>query len=258
MKTMRPSAAQPQPRSAAFTPLHPPKHPGRGMLHWRSSTGSVKRRKRRAPMRPGYPAACEQYGALQCGGKHGAFTLKLRRLKGNLLFADGRVEERNNPGLAPANNQFPETAVLVLPSVLVPPLLKSPATPVPPGPAAASGAGQASPAGSAPIVATRPQGAATPPAWSTAGARAPGQALKTNLDRHAADRPTSRTHAKVEGQDLGTLPPAQRLGSVATEPATQNSWAAYLLLWMLLAALVGLALRQRLRATGKRATRSRR
>ncbi len=38
-------------RSAAFTPLHRPKHPGPGMILWRSSTRSLKRRKRRAPTR---------------------------------------------------------------------------------------------------------------------------------------------------------------------------------------------------------------
>ncbi len=36
-------------RSAAFTPLHRPKPPGRGFLLWAGSTRGVKRRKRRAP-----------------------------------------------------------------------------------------------------------------------------------------------------------------------------------------------------------------
>jgi prepilin-type N-terminal cleavage/methylation domain-containing protein/prepilin-type processing-associated H-X9-DG protein len=44
------------------------------------------------------------------------WTEELHRFKGNMLFADGRVEERNTPGLRPALNQEPRTANLGVPS----------------------------------------------------------------------------------------------------------------------------------------------
>ncbi len=59
------SAAKPQPRSAAFTPLHAPntaapkEHSGRWVLR------QVKRRKRRAPVRPASFAGCERSRTLQ-------------------------------------------------------------------------------------------------------------------------------------------------------------------------------------------------
>ncbi len=45
------------------------------------------------------------------------WTSELHEFKGNLLFADGRVEERNTPGLTAAKDQYPSTADIVLPSV---------------------------------------------------------------------------------------------------------------------------------------------
>ena len=45
------------------------------------------------------------------------WTAELHRFKGNLLFADGHVEQINSPGLVSTRNQIPLTADLVLPSV---------------------------------------------------------------------------------------------------------------------------------------------
>lgn len=45
------------------------------------------------------------------------WTYELHRFKGNLLFADGRVEERNTPGLIASGNQASVVADLALPTV---------------------------------------------------------------------------------------------------------------------------------------------
>lgn len=45
------------------------------------------------------------------------WTRDLHQFKGNLLFADGRVEEVNSPGLVATRNQLPSVADLVLPSI---------------------------------------------------------------------------------------------------------------------------------------------
>jgi len=44
------------------------------------------------------------------------WTRELHEFKGNLLFSDGRVEEKNNPELASALNQAPAVADLALPT----------------------------------------------------------------------------------------------------------------------------------------------
>ncbi len=43
------------------------------------------------------------------------WTEELHLFKGNLLFSDGRVEEKNTPGLIAVNSQSPPTALLALP-----------------------------------------------------------------------------------------------------------------------------------------------
>ena len=45
------------------------------------------------------------------------WTLELHRFKGNLLFADGHVEQINSPSLVSLRNQMPLTADLALPSI---------------------------------------------------------------------------------------------------------------------------------------------
>ena len=45
------------------------------------------------------------------------WTRELHQFKGNLLMSDGRVEEKNNPGLAPTANQLPAVAAFALPTV---------------------------------------------------------------------------------------------------------------------------------------------
>ncbi len=71
------SPAQPQPRSAAFTPLHgastaaPNEHSAALVVR------PVRRRKRRAPMRPGSFAACEQSATSRCSAAKWAGVLGL-------------------------------------------------------------------------------------------------------------------------------------------------------------------------------------
>ncbi len=57
------------------------------------------------------------------------WTEELHRFKGNLLFSDGRVEEKNSPGLRLANNESPSRADLALPSVRPALSAAPPATP---------------------------------------------------------------------------------------------------------------------------------
>jgi prepilin-type processing-associated H-X9-DG protein len=57
------------------------------------------------------------------------WTEELHGFKGNLLFSDGRVEEKNSAGLMAALNQFPAVAVLAIPA------------PQPTGPAVRSSSG---------------------------------------------------------------------------------------------------------------------
>jgi prepilin-type processing-associated H-X9-DG protein len=54
---------------------------------------------------------------LQLGANYGLrWTHELHEFKGNLLFADGHVEEKSTPGLKAAENQVPPVAVLAVPT----------------------------------------------------------------------------------------------------------------------------------------------
>jgi prepilin-type processing-associated H-X9-DG protein len=55
------------------------------------------------------------------------WTAELHQFKGNVLFADGRVEEWNTPGLNAARVQVPLAARLVVPSVNEPGSMRQPA-----------------------------------------------------------------------------------------------------------------------------------
>src|SRR5882672_1143922 len=81
---------------------------------------------------------------------HLRWTEELHRFKGNLLFADGRVEEPKR--LVVANNQVPATAKFFLPSV--------PSSPISPSPGLGNSAGAA--AGSIPTRALKPGGNSPP------------------------------------------------------------------------------------------------
>lgn len=55
---------------------------------------------------------------LRLGQNHALrWTAELHRFKGNLLFSDGHVEEKNSPGMIEANGQVPAVATLALPTV---------------------------------------------------------------------------------------------------------------------------------------------
>ena len=52
------------------------------------------------------------------------WTAELHRFKGNLLFADGRVLERNTPGLTAAATWSPATAQLFMPTIFSPEVVR--------------------------------------------------------------------------------------------------------------------------------------
>lgn len=55
--------------------------------------------------------------SIQFGPNSGLrWTRELHMFKGNLLFADGHVEEKNTPELTPVRNQVPPVATLVMPT----------------------------------------------------------------------------------------------------------------------------------------------
>ena len=81
------------------------------------------------------------------------WTEELHRFKGNLLFSDGHVEQKNNPALLPTGGQVPAIANLALPTVRQPgPIASSPNgrpsawTPVMPDAAVAPESGTFTPA----------------------------------------------------------------------------------------------------------------
>ncbi len=62
------------------------------------------------------------------------WTAELHQFKGNLLFADGHVEQRNSAGLVAGWNQIPPTAELLLPSAEGTGQAAAPATLISPSP----------------------------------------------------------------------------------------------------------------------------
>jgi len=113
---------------------------------------------------------------------HLRWTEELHRFKGNLLFADGRVEEPKR--LVVANNQVPATAKFFLPSV---PL--SPVSPSNPGSGNSAGAA----AGSIPTRAPKPGGNSPP-------APAHPNAMRTSAT--SRDQPRGPDAIKVQNPDI--------------------------------------------------------
>jgi prepilin-type N-terminal cleavage/methylation domain-containing protein/prepilin-type processing-associated H-X9-DG protein len=194
------------------------------------------------------------------------WTEELHRFKGNLLFADGHVEEKNTPGLVAAVGQVPVTAALSLPTTPAgsaggfgsssPPFGGSP---VPQAPQASGQAAQGSPAG---IASGMSPGTAEPgpkPAnsgpWSPVGQMTVERPSAVNPNgagtpgSEGRPVPPSQPQLKQEWTNglMATNPPAvEEPGfslfppSIAALPQTlinKTPWWLYLLLLLLLVAV---------------------
>jgi prepilin-type N-terminal cleavage/methylation domain-containing protein/prepilin-type processing-associated H-X9-DG protein len=192
---------------------------------------------------------------------HLRWTDELHRFKGNLLFADGRVEEPKS--LIAANNQVPATAKFFLPSV---PL--SPVFPSSPGPGNSAGPA----AGSIPASGLRPGGNSPP-------APAHPNAMRTSAT--SQDQPRVPDATKVQNPDVkpkrtstnspsGPEPSRPRRDDTVVSSFTlwfsgfshelpkKGAWLLYLLLMLLVAIVLASELRRRLRSKRKRVLQVRR
>ncbi len=196
------------------------------------------------------------------------WTAELHRFKGNVLLADGRVEERNSPSLMPTANQTLETAYLALP------LTQPPGSGMASSPAAYGSAAGASrpPLGNQAIPALPAQNAAL---WQPASTNAPGLTPKGQgviTAPSGAGISTARLQtgvveavAPAELQDprssKATAPEAIPMQAVAggleETPAITMVWKIGLLLWLLLALLVTVGLLRYYGALKPKAGRSR-
>jgi len=168
------------------------------------------------------------------------WTAELHHFKGNLLFADGHVEEPNNLNLLAANKEPLKTVILSVP------LTKSSAATKAPSPAPGSGAGPVASIASFPKELKVAPTASMPP-WQIALAvamanqtSAPAKPALTNGGIIAS------TSAPISNNDTSApadWPVLASQGSVSVIP-----WLIWLLLLLVLALLLGLEVRRRMRA----------
>lgn len=135
------------------------------------------------------------------------WTWELHQFQGNVLFADGHVEEWNNPGLSAAANQMSPDEHLFLPSVAAVDSSSTPmnsyASPPPYGSSPASASGSAGPQTQSGVSRAQPSAPASPPS--------PGQ----------MDSRSEGANQKLSGTDL--TPPQSQSSSEAPSSATQNT-----------------------------------
>ena len=169
------------------------------------------------------------------------WTEELHRFKGNLLFSDGHVEEKNSPALASTVSQFPMIANLAMPTVR---------QPEPDSPAVAANANFLPRA----IAVTRVRERVTPetvlatPAGSASEeATPPPRVEKRTTNAMAANHPAKAEEENASSPWLGPW-----LTAITGVVAGKSPWWFYALL--LLLALVALALRRAAQGRKKRAT----
>ena len=135
------------------------------------------------------------------------WTDEMHRFKGNLLFSDGHVEQRNNPALVPTSGQSPAVANLALPTV------RQPGTP------ASSSGGEASPlTPSIPSAAGGPDsGSFTPP--TNAKARI-GSIAVSRPGRSATPAWVSVTPAAGASNETPASPRVEKQSTNAVVPST--------------------------------------
>jgi prepilin-type processing-associated H-X9-DG protein len=196
------------------------------------------------------------------------WTEALHRFKGNVLLADGHVEERNSPGLMTGKNQTPATAYLALPVTpppgfgmassaasysrtagALPPPLGNQALPARP----AENAAPSQPASTnAPGLTQQGQGVIT----ATAGAQMSKPGLKPGVVKVMAPaelhEPKSSKPTPPEAISIQAA-----AGPLPETPATTRPWKIGLLLWLLLALLVTVGLLRHYGVLKSRASQSR-
>jgi prepilin-type N-terminal cleavage/methylation domain-containing protein len=177
------------------------------------------------------------------------WTDELHRFKGNLLFADARVEQ-NSLKLALAGRQA-AAADFFLPSVKTYAATQS-SSPAPGSGAGAgdSGAADKSQAGTTGINVPPPKAEPFPSHAATRKVSSPAPSLTTNLGPNPR-QPIQRTN------DPAVLPLELWFGAVVQEATKKDFWPIYLLLFLLLTVLFTLEVRRRIRAQQKRLRRFR-
>jgi len=187
------------------------------------------------------------------------WTHELHHFRGNLLFSDGHVEEPNNLSLKRKNDQSPAVAAFFLPSV------KSSATT--PSPAQASGVGTGGQNVPASLNLGRVQPTAAPASAQAEkvqpttlhGAPSASSASTTSSSAGMKPRTNQTNPAPVKpswipvGEEPGPLTSNAWPVGVAQQTAGNSSWPFYLILLLVLAVLLAMEVRRRLRAKGKRA-----
>jgi len=166
------------------------------------------------------------------------WTHELHHFKGDLLYSDGHVEERNGVAIIAVINQFPQTADLLLPSV-APAGGTSPNNPGAGGGGAGGGAG---PGGSHPPPSTgggsgsRPAPATSPPGKTGIPTEPP---KRTDAPR-AATNESSMQHDEAPAPSADQTAAAPMSGTVVEPVIKTGYWPFYLLLLLLLVAAAAL------------------
>ena len=197
---------------------------------------------------------------LQLGPNHSLrWTHELHHFKGNLLFADGHVEELRSMNLAGANEDVVATANLALPSV------KSPSPLSPPNPAPGnvpdgggktpSAGGPGADGGKAP--ATK-QPNAIPRLTAYAGQPVAPEATRGNSPKvkpkaPPTDSPSGPEPPKPTSDTTLVTSFSLWFAAVAQQLMKKSYWLLYLLLLLLLALVAALEMHRRYRAKMRRA-----
>jgi prepilin-type processing-associated H-X9-DG protein len=181
------------------------------------------------------------------------WTDELHRFKGNLLFSDGHVEQKNNPALVSSSAQVPAVADLAMPTVRQPGTVasapggqSSPWTPSTPSASGVSDSGSFTPATNAkarigPISVIRP-GRSAAPQWvpvPPAGGTSNETPSPPRVERGSTNAVAASTPAKPGEQNASLFPFGLWL-TVATSGLIQEGmwWFYALLLLIVVATLV--------------------
>ena len=168
------------------------------------------------------------------------WTAELHRFKGNLLFADGHVEEKSSPALVSTVSQLPVIANLAMPTVRQP--------------GSSSSAAEANPkALSGGFAVTRPGGGVRRegPSITPAGG-APEQAPPPpRVEKRSTNAVPASPPAKPEAENLTSPWPGPGLTAITGVLAGKSLWWIYALLLFLAVAV--LALRRAARGKKKQA-----
>jgi len=153
------------------------------------------------------------------------WTAELHRFKGNLLYADGSVLERNTPGLMDAGRWSPATAQLFLPTIFSPEVARGQTG----GSGSGTAAGVAQPAAvPGPLAAPSPGAGSVPPGTSPGGMQV--SAMGTAVDVGPGFGPTTAALSLFVPVKLGTQDSAVRPTArppAAKEPDVDPSFAFF-------------------------------